>query len=480
MILSVTFSKPVKNISEILGNDFVRVKIKLTASSAAKSENYFAEFYTEKQVFHKKFSQEELDDFIKTHGGTTFKNVVERTESEEITLMASRKGKITRLVKKIKNNANAVGAVTAPQGVGGHLQNRGENSSGLNNAGVAVRGDIAFLDSNGAKAEPCKPRPERSEGNAQNQNLKNIKFLQGGQNRKKNYLLEEGVPVPFLVRLGIMTAEGKVINSKYDKFRQINRFLEFIDDILKEIKPENDEKPLSIVDFGSGKSYLTFAVQYFLTEIRKIPCEIFGLDLKKDVIDYCSRLALELGLENLKFAVGNIADYGEEKNPDIVITLHACDTATDFALNYAVRHNARAILSVPCCQHEINSALTAKKVAGTDFEILTRYGLIKEKFSALLTDAIRGDLLEKCGYKVQMLEFIDDSATPKNTMIRAVKNKNAKLKTSMEMPIKTPDGEEKCSEIVPAIKDMPMSESEKILEKLRIRQTLKDLLESEN
>ncbi|MDY2843781.1 MAG: SAM-dependent methyltransferase [Treponema sp.] len=413
MILSVTFSKPVKNISEILGNDFVRVKIKLTASSVAKSENYFAEFYTEKQVFHKKFSQLELDDFIKTHGGTTFKNVVERTESEEITLMASRKGKITRLVK----NISALGAVTAPQGVVGHLQNRGEDSSGLNNVdaavrggtayfgnngaepqgvvghlqnrgedssglnnvSAAVRGDIAFLDNNGAKAEPCKTLPERSEGNAQNQNLKNIKFLQGGQNRRKNYLLEEGVPVPFLVRLGLMTAEGKVINSKYDKFRQINRFLEFVDDILTEIKPENDEKPLSIVDFGSGKSYLTFAVQYFLTEIRKIPCEIFGLDLKKDVIDYCSRLALELGLENLKFAVGNIADYGEEKNPDIVITLHACDTATDFALNYAVRHNARAILSVPCCQHEINSALTAKKAAGTDFEIFTRYGLIEGK-----------------------------------------------------------------------------------------------------
>lgn len=361
----------------------------------------------------------------------------------------------------------------------------GEDSSGLNDVCAAVRGDIAFLDNNGAKAEPCKTRPERSEGNAKNQNLKNIKFLQGGQNRRKNYLLEEGVPVPFLVRLGIMTAEGKVINSKYDKFRQINRFLEFVDDILKEIKPENDEKPLSIVDFGSGKSYLTFAVQYFLTEIRKIPCEIFGLDLKKDVIDYCSRLALELGLENLKFAVGNIADYGEEKNPDIVITLHACDTATDFALNYAVRHNARAILSVPCCQHEINSALTAKKAAGTDFEIFTRYGLIKEKFSALLTDAIRDDLLEKCGYKVQMLEFIDDSATPKNTMIRAVKNKNAKPKNSAEMRTKKSGGEEKSSESVSAVQarlatQKPTGESERILEKLGIRQTLKDLLEAED
>ena len=401
--------------------------------------------------------------------------------------MASRKGKITRLVRKIKNNANAVGAVTAPQGVAGRFNAGEKYSIGLNSVDAAARGNSFFLDNNGAEAEPCKTRPERSEGNARNQNLKNINFLQGGQNRKKNYLLEEGVPVPFLVRLGIMTAEGKVINSKYDKFRQINLFLEFVDDVLKEIRPESDEKPLSIVDFGSGKSYLTFAVQYFLTEIRKIPCEIFGLDIKKDVIDYCSRLALELGLENLKFVVGNIADYGEEKNPDIVVTLHACDTATDFALNYAVRHNARAILSVPCCQHEINSALTAKKAAGTDFEILTRYGLIKEKFSALLTDAIRGDLLEKSGYKVQMLEFIDDSATPKNTMIRAIKNKNANVKNSAEtaaemsaeMQKTLPDDEEKISGSVPAVPTVQASESEKILEKLGIRQTLKDLLSAE-
>ncbi len=462
MILSVTFSKPVKNINEILGNDFVRVKIKLTASSAAKGENYFAEFYTEKQVFHKKFSQDEFDEFIKIHGGTTFKNVVERTESEEITLMASKKGKITRLARKLKNNANALGAVTAPKGVAAHGGTGDKDSSGLNSVNAADRGGIACLSSNGAEAEPCKTRPERSEGNALNQSMKNINFSRNSQNRKKNYILEEGAAVPFLVRLGIMTAEGKVINSKYDKFRQINRFLEFIDDILKEITLENNGKPLSIVDFGSGKSYLTFAVQYFLTEIKKIPCEIFGLDLKKDVIDYCSRLAFELGLENLKFAVGNIADYGEEKNPDIVITLHACDTATDFALNYAVRHNAKAILSVPCCQHEINSLLTAKKAAETDFGILARYGLLKEKFSALLTDAIRGNLLEKCGYKVQMLEFIDDSATPKNTMIRAIKSKSSFSDCGSGK-----------------IEGSKMCEAGKILEKLGIRQTLNELLSGE-
>lgn len=375
MILSVTLSKPVKNISEVLENDFKRVKIKLSSSSS-NALSYFAEFYTEKQVFHKKMTESELYDFLKVHSCTTFKNVVERTETEEITLMAGKRGKVTRLVKKIK--------------------------------------DSDSLDSKN-----------------QAYTAKNIKFNSSDlqtQNRKKNYILEEGKPVPFLVRLGIMTAEGRVINSRYDKFRQINRFLEFINDILPDVlqgkKSQNETSPLQIVDFGSGKSYLTFAVHYFLTEIKQIPCRIFGLDLKKDVIDYCARLAGELNLKDLSFAVGNIADFNEEKNPDIIITLHACDTATDYALDYAVKHKAKAILSVPCCQHELNAEISSKTVKDTDFEIFAKYGLIKEKFSALLTDAIRGDLLENCGYKVQMLEFIDDSATPKNIMIRAVLKEN--------------------------------------------------------
>lgn len=399
MILSITFSKPAKNISEILGKDFLRAKIRLTTSSdAQKNQEYFAEFFTQKQAFHKHFSASELDDFIKIHAGTTFKNVVERTETEEITLMASKKGKITRLVKKLPS--------------------------------------------------------EKTE-------LKNIKFKGAASERKKNYILPENVPVPFLVRLGIMTAEGKVINAKYDKFRQINRFLEFVDDILDEVlsqkRAKNDENPVSVLDFGSGKSYLTFAVQYFLSEIKKIPCEIFGLDLKQDVIDYCSRLAAELNLKNLTFAVGNIADFDENKNPDIVITLHACDTATDYALNYAISHEAKAILSVPCCQHEINSQLSAKNAAGTDLEILTKYGLIKEKFSALLTDAIRGDLLEKCGYKVQMLEFIDDSTTPKNTLIRAVRANQVR---SMKEEVRV------------FASGAKQAEAERILKKLGIKQTL--------
>lgn len=424
MIISVTFSKPAKNILEILGKDFVRAKIKLTSSSgAAESQEYFAEFFTEKQAFHRHFSASELEDFIKAHAGTTFKNVVERTESEEITLMASKKGKITRLVKKLKNGVDA-------QGIGGAAdRTKGENSFLQNNSatdGGMGQKNARIFDSRFDK-DVDEPRIARPEG-LRPKETKNIKFADNfPQNRRKNYILAEGRPVPFLVRLGIMTAEGKVVSAKYDKFRQINRFLEFVNDILPDVlaakRAQNDGSPLSIVDFGSGKSYLTFAVQYFLSEIKKIPCEIFGLDLKKDVIEYCSRLAFELELKNLSFAVGDIADFSEDKNPDIVITLHACDTATDYALDYAVSHGAKAILSVPCCQHEINSQLTAKNAKGTDFEIFAKYGLIKEKFSALLTDALRGDLLEQRGYKVQMLEFIDDSATPKNLLIRAVRAK---------------------------------------------------------
>lgn len=442
MILSITFSKPAKNVSEILGKDFVRAKIKLTSSSgAAESQEYFAEFFTEKQAFHKHFSASELDDFIKAHAGTTFKNVVERTESEEVTLMASKKGKITRLVKKIKNGADALG-IGGARSVAGAEWNEAE-------------GNVARLARNSGKPDPRSgERPKET---------KNIKFADNySQNRRKNYILQENVPVPFLVRLGIMTAEGKVVSAKYDKFRQINRFLEFVDDILDEVlsqkRAKNDENPVSIVDFGSGKSYLTFAVQYFLSEIKKIPCAIFGLDLKQDVIDYCSRLSSELGLRNLSFAAGDIADFDENKNPDIVITLHACDTATDYALNYAVSHEAKAILSVPCCQHEINSQLTAKNAKGSEFEIFTKYGLIKEKFSALLTDALRGDLLEQRGYKVQMLEFIDDSATPKNLLIRAVRTMQNEASGAKQA--EAGQG----------------SEAEKILGNLGIRQTLLHLI----
>ncbi len=387
MILSATFSKPVKNIESVLGLPYKRVKIRLSVSSSEKTE-YFTELYTEKQVFHKKFSLEETLKFIELHGGKTFKNCIQRTETEEVTILANKKGEITRLSKKIPGS----GIGRAPEGVAAGNGGQSRNS--------------------------VQPGPERSEGRPYSP-VKNL-LTGAAVNKKKNYVLKEGIPVPFLVRLGIMTDSGKVIASKYHKFRQINRFLETLDDILPEVMAGRGNSPVSVVDFGSGKSYLTFAVQYFLSEIKRIDCQVFGLDLKKDVIEYCNRMAGELGLKNLSFAVGNIAEFGEDKNPDIIITLHACDTATDYALDYAVKHGAKAILSVPCCQHEINLQLK-KTCENETLESLLKYGLIKERFSTLVTDAVRGELLEQKGYKVQMLEFIDDEGTPKNLMIRAVK-----------------------------------------------------------
>ena len=220
-----------------------------------------------------------------------------------------------------------------------------------------------------------------------------------------------------------MTSEGKVIASKYDKFRQINRFLEFVNDIIPEItKGKKVGEPVRIADFGCGKSYLTFAVHYLLKNVRKLPCEIEGLDLKKDVIDYCNKIVTELKLEGIRFSSGDISDYSGENSPDLVITLHACDTATDYALKYAVSKKAKAILSVPCCQHEVNTQIQKKENPVKDDAMLPllKWGIVREKFSSLVTDVIRGEYLEQCGYSVQMLEFLDREHTPKNILIRAV------------------------------------------------------------
>lgn len=366
MLLSATLSKPAKKTNDNPESSYIRVKIKLSVSSNLEQKLYLAEFYTKTQVFHKKMSAVEVAEFIKKNVPANFKNCVERTETEEITVLANKKGEVTRLVKKLKKE-NALGGGTAPKGV-------------------------AEGNDNGGTPDPAGERP------IPYKNLLTGKSF----NKKKNYILPEGKSVPFLVRLGIMTAEGRVIAAKYDKFRQINRFLEIFKDAALEVLAKKDGGELSVVDFGSGKSYLTFAVQYFLTEILKVPCRIFGLDLKKDVIEYCSRLSDELGLKNLSFAVGDIA--------------------TDYALNYAIKKGASAILSVPCCQHEINLQLKKNKAGENPvFEPLLKYGLIKERFSALVTDAVRGELLENFGYKVQMIEFIDDEGTPKNLMIRAIK-----------------------------------------------------------
>lgn len=417
MIIFATLSNPTAQVEKILGRKYERVKIKLNSDfnfSAEKiSQNeiqlsknfrneisykknscdekiYFAEFFTATQTFHKNFSLQETEFFLQENIGKTFRNCTERTESEEIVFMTSKKGKVTRIAKKLKNDS--------PQKIGAKKI-----------LGEKIVGEKIAL----------------------------------GQNRKKNYIIQEGERVPFLQELGVMTCDGKVIAAKHAKFRQINRFLEFIDDIVPEIleqkKSENSVplgsssqiEPIRILDFGSGKSYLTFAVHYYFSQ-KKIPFEIAGVDLKKDVIENCADLSRRLGLQNINFFCGDIADFSSEKNPDIVITLHACDTATDFALDYAVRRGAKAILSVPCCQHEINLQLQKKSNCSQSIENsarkilrpLLKYGIVRERFSALVTDCVRAEILEQAGYAVQILEFIDMEGTPKNLLIRAVLKKS--------------------------------------------------------
>ena len=232
-------------------------------------------------------------------------------------------------------------------------------------------------------------------------------------NRSKKYILQEGVAVPFLQDLGVMTSDGKIVRTKFDKFRQINRFLEFVEDILPQL---DRNREITILDFGCGKSYLTFAMYYYLRELKGIDARIIGLDLKTDVIRHCNELSEKYGYEKLKFLEGNIADYTGADEVDMVVTLHACDTATDFALDKAVGWNAKVILSVPCCQHELNGQMKNELLAP-----ILKYGLIKERMAALITDAMRAEYLESCGYEAQILEFIDMEHTPKNILIRAVK-----------------------------------------------------------
>ena len=383
-------------LAGILNREFIRavfsnprvkdnvVKAKLRPMEQKGELLFQLESFTKTQAFHKNLTVEETkDELMKLL--EEFRQVQVETVSEDITVLISKKGKATIKRKRKKVQAKAA--------------------------------DLSH-------------------------------------NRKKKYILEEGIAVPFLQDLGVMTQDGKIVRTKMDKFRQINRFLEFVEDILPQL---DKDRELTLLDFGCGKSYLTFAMYYYLHELKGYDIRIIGLDLKTDVILHCNELAKKYGYEKLSFLVGDIADYEGVDQVDMVVTLHACDTATDFALAKAVGWNAKVILSVPCCQHEVNKqfekqqnlksgkmktkteVLETLEVPSNQFSVVEEvlapvmdYGLLRERFAALVTDGLRAKRLESEGYETQVLEFIDMEHTPKNILLRAVKKGSPAAKSRKE------------------------------------------------
>ncbi|MBE5961106.1 MAG: SAM-dependent methyltransferase [Lachnospiraceae bacterium] len=332
-------------------------KVKIRPVILKQTIKYQATSYCGQKVLHDNFDKEGLLLKLPEWFEGLFKQIEIRSAYGQVNVMISKKGKVTIKEKKAK------------------LEKKDDTSD--------------------ASWQPLQP----------------IKVQE--HNRKKRYIIEEGTPVPFLVDLGIMSIEGKIVHAKYDKFKQINRFLEFIEDILPSF--EKKEK-VSIIDFGCGKSYLTFAMYYYLRELKGYNVSITGLDLKKDVIQTCNELKDRYGYEDMRFLQGDIASYEGTDHVDMVVTLHACDTATDYAMAKAYRWGAKVILSVPCCQHEFN-----KTMGNENLNCVLQYGLIKERMAALATDALRANLLECLGYKVSVMEFIDMEHTPKNILVRAVR-----------------------------------------------------------
>ena len=268
------------------------------------------------------------------------------------------------------------------------------------------------------------------------ENKNNLIKNSNEHNKKKQYILNEGDKIDFLIELGLMSAEGKILKSSYSKFKQINKYLEFIDDVIEELKSKKlIDNHINVLDFGCGKSYLTFALYYYLKHYRKdLSFSIVGLDLKKDVIEFCNKLAQKLNYENLEFLNGNIKDYDKSKEVDLVFSLHACNNATDYSLEKALSLSAKAILAVPCCHHEFFEKIQKSK--NSDFyntlKIMLDNGVVLDKFATLATDSFRSLTLELCGYKTKMIEFIDTEHTPKNILIRAIKSKSSNLKEKLK------------------------------------------------
>ena len=254
-------------------------------------------------------------------------------------------------------------------------------------------------------------------------------------NKKKQYILNEGDKIDFLIELGLMSIEGKILKSSYNKFKQINKYLEFIDDVIEELKAKKlITDHINVLDFGCGKSYLTFALYYYLKNYRKdLTFSIVGLDLKKDVIAFCNKLAKKLNYENLEFLNGNIKDYDKSKEVDLVFSLHACNNATDYSLEKALSLDAKAILAVPCCHHEFFEKIQKNKNSEfyNTLKIMADNGVVLDKFATLATDSFRSLSLELCGYKTKMIEFIDMEHTPKNILIKAIKSKSSNLKEKL-------------------------------------------------
>lgn len=359
-------------------SDCETTKIKIRPVVLKNELRFQATSYVGTKVLHANYDAGALAQDIVVWMERDFKQLQASTRTEDITVLVSKKGKMT--IKR-KKTAVPVGDVHAPQ--------------------------AAPSPGNAASAPQLDPAPGTPAADPF--------AMLAAHNRQKRYILQEGVPVDFLVDLGVMTPQGKVVKARYDKFRQINRFLEFIEDILPQLPKK---RQIHIIDFGCGKSYLTFAMYYYLKELAGYDIVITGLDLKKDVIARCNGLARRYGYDGLEFLHGDIASYEDTDSVDMVVTLHACDTATDYALYKAVRWNARVILSVPCCQHELN-----RQIQCGGLSAVLQYGLLKERMAALCTDGLRAELLNAAGYKTQILEFIDMEHTPKNILIRAVRER---------------------------------------------------------